>query len=71
MKHPKQPIEIVDGVERFKVNPIVRFIFGRSDLDLNKLSQIPFDLDDKKQFMQLLGYSVDGYNDLFPEEDHK
>lgn len=70
-KHPTQPIEIVNGVRRFKENMIVRTVLDFCTLDLNALSKLPFDIEDRKQFYQLIGYSVDGYNDIFDsmEED--
>lgn len=69
MDHPTQPI-IIDsqGVRRFKANQIVKFLIDNSNITLNYLSTIPFDDEDRKQFMQLLGYSVDGYHDIFPKE---
>lgn len=68
-EHPTQPIEIINGVERFRQNDIVRTVLDFCTLDLNALSKIPFDIEDRKQFYQLIGYSVDGYNDLFPAEE--
>jgi hypothetical protein len=31
---------------------------------MNTLALMPFDDDDRRQFAQLIGYSVDGYLDL-------
>lgn len=68
-KHPTQPIEVINGVRRFKKNLIVRTVLDFCTLDLNALSKMPFDIEDRKQFYQLIGYSVDGYHDLFPAEE--
>lgn len=65
--HPQQPTELVNGVERFKQNAIVRYLLENGPDDLNYLATIPFSLEDRKQFYQLIGYSVCGFCDLFPE----
>jgi hypothetical protein len=63
-----QPIEkSPDGVVRFKGNPIVEYlqVFAKNrGAGLNELATMPFSTQDWEQFMQLLGYSVDGYCDL-------
>lgn len=64
-----QPIEM-DGnnIARFKANKIVRYLLDRATdaniADLNKLAIIPFSTEDRVQFAQLIGYSVDGFGDL-------
>jgi len=69
MKHPTQPVEVgEDGVTRYRKNAIVRFLLDAGQFDLNILSVIPFPKDDRRQFTQLIGYSVDGYNELYPTE---
>lgn len=64
-KHPNQSI-IVDskGVRRFQQNNIVKFLLDASGLTLNDLAGLEFDKEDRRQFAQLIGYSVDGYGDL-------
>lgn len=49
------------GVIRFKENNIVRFILDNSGINLNDIARKHFDNDDMQQFMQLIGYSLDGY----------
>ena len=34
-------------------------------MGLNELAQIPFSADDMEQFYQLIGYTVDGYGEIF------
>lgn len=70
--HPSQPVEIVDGVIRFKKNKIVDWMLEegtrRGLFDLNKLyldvQRGQFSKDDYDQLMQLIGYSVSGYGGL-------
>lgn len=65
VKHPVQPL-IVDtgGVLRFKKNAIVEYLLDSGPFDLNHLATIPFDLPDREQFTQLIGYSLDGFGEL-------
>lgn len=64
-KHPIQPIiHTPDGVYRFKGNKIVTFLLEAGPFDMNQLALMPFDQDDRQQFAQLIGYSVDGYAEL-------
>lgn len=70
--HPSQPVELIDGVIRFKRNKIVDWMLDtgmqRNLFDLNSISSMTqkgmFDMDDYDQLMQLIGYSVSGYWDL-------
>lgn len=65
VNHPMQPVVLApDGVVRFKANAIVRHLLDRGGSDLNKLAELPFDVDDRVQFAQLIGYSVSGFGDL-------
>lgn len=65
---PMQPLELVDGVMRFKANTIVGWLLDRArsgrKTDLNDIAREDFPQDDWEQFAQLIGYSVDGYCDL-------
>jgi hypothetical protein len=64
-KQPRQPIFVDQhGVRRFRPNKVVRYLLDNGDIDLNQLAQVPFDDEDRCQFAQLIGYSVDGYCDL-------
>ncbi len=63
-KHPIQPIEVVDGVTRFKMNAIVHFLLDAGPYDLNMLARRSFPRDDREQFTQLIGYSLSGASEL-------
>ena len=66
MNHPMQPIEkYTDGVLRFKRNAIICYLKSNGLIDLNAIALIDFSNEDRQQLMQLLGYSIDGYADLF------
>lgn len=62
---PPQPI-ITDtnGTARFQHNAIVRYLLDAGPFDMNHLAGLPFSDQDRSQFAQLIGYSVDGYGDL-------
>lgn len=63
--HPLQPVYVDDdGVARCRENAIVRFLLDAGPFDMNKLSMMPFDREDREQFAQLIGYSVSGLGDL-------
>lgn len=67
-----QPMEVVDGVVRFRANPIVRDLLDAASkgerLDLNEIwlrrSFRRYTQRDMRQFYQLIGYSVSGYGDM-------
>ena len=67
-KHPMQPIEMDDGIARFKENRIVRYLLTLTTnarlADMSTLAIIPFSVEDRVQFAQLIGYSVSGFGDL-------
>jgi hypothetical protein len=68
-KHPMQPVELVDGIARFKPNAIVKLLLKESfDLDIDTINTMvqhgKLTKEDEIQLMQLLGYSVDGFADL-------
>lgn len=52
------------GRERYKENTVVRYLLDEGPFDMNHLARIPFPLEDRQQFAQLIGYSVDGYETL-------
>jgi hypothetical protein len=69
-RHPTQPSEEDEhGVLRFKANAIVRFLLDAGPYDMNTLAMMPFTDEDRRQFAQLIGYSVSGYGDLSYAED--
>ena len=64
-KHPMQPVvRDEDGILRFKRNAIVRYLLDAGPYDLNYLSVMPFSDEDREQFAQLIGYSLNGFSEL-------
>ena len=68
IRHPHQPTQMYGGVRRFKSNEIVRYLLDvcrdKGMADMNSLATIPFSDEDRVQFAQFIGYSVDGFCDL-------
>jgi hypothetical protein len=68
VKNPIQPIiSDINGALRFKENAIVSHILevaSRHGADLNSIAALTFTDDDRQQFAQLIGYSLDGYAEL-------
>ncbi len=59
--HPSQPVHIdTNGVKRFKPNKIISDLCDAGKLDLNHIAATYSD-EDKCQFNQLIGYSVDSW----------
>lgn len=64
-KHPIQPIEPdAQGTLRFKKNTIVEYLLDKGAFDLNQLAMVEFPQEDREQFAQLIGYSLDGFSTL-------
>lgn len=65
-KHPIQPLALdARGVLRFKTNAIVRHLIDtHPTVDMNTLARMDFTDDDRQQFAQLIGYSLNGYSEL-------
>jgi hypothetical protein len=59
-----QPVEMHDGVARFKANRIVALLLDTGKLNLNDLARMEFSDEDRMQLAQLIGYSVSGYGEL-------
>lgn len=59
-----QPIELIDGVARFRANEIVKLLLADGNYDMNRLALLPFTDSDREQFAQLIGYSVGGFAEL-------
>ena len=61
---PMQPMKD----RRFQGNAIVRYLLdhnrGNGGPDLNHLAMVDFSDEDRQQFAQLIGYSLDGYSEL-------
>lgn len=66
MKHPIQPLAPdARGTLRFRANAIVQHLLDtHPKCDLNTLARMDFTDDDRQQFAQLIGYSLDGYGEL-------
>jgi hypothetical protein len=65
MKHPIQPlIKDIHGRLRFKENRIVTFLLENGWYDMNSLAKEDFSQEDREQFAQLIGYSLDGFGTL-------
>lgn len=62
--HPIQPLELQDGILRFKSNAIVRHLLDAGAIDMNKIAVLNFTREDREQFAQLVGYSHAGAGDL-------
>lgn len=70
-RHPIQPMaDDGTGVLRFKQNPIVRRLLDDGPFDLNHIAQWPNVSDeDRRQFAQLLGYSLSGFGELWYSDE--
>lgn len=65
MTYPTQPIfEDDNGTLRFKENKIVRYLLDAGPFDMNQLAMMPFSKEDNEQFLQLIGYSLAGFEEL-------
>ena len=58
-----------NGILEFKANKIVQHIFENSSIDMNKIVALmqghnKFSTEDYEQFLQLTGYSLDGFMEL-------
>lgn len=63
--HPIQPlVQATDGTVRFKANKIVKFLLDAGPFDLNKIACMEFSQNDREQFAQLIGYSLNGFGEL-------
>lgn len=67
-KFPMQPIYVDGhGVVRFMKNTIVKRLLDEGGIDLNQIAKWDVTDEERMQFAQLIGYSVSGFGDLFPE----
>jgi hypothetical protein len=64
---PMQPIIVEDGKARFQKNAIVRWLLDMSAagqrVDLQGIALTPFTVEDREQFLQLIGYTVTGFGE--------
>lgn len=69
-RHPMQPIEFDsdDGTPRFKGNAIIKYLLELArrskTCDMDLLGMMPFSIEDRQQFAQLIGYTLCGYLEL-------
>ncbi len=61
-KHPMQPVEMINGIARFKENRLVRFLVDEYGLN-ELLVRCRATDDDWSQLSQLIGRSVSAYGD--------
>jgi hypothetical protein len=60
----QQPLHVDEhGTVRFKKNAIVVHLL-KTYTDLDELARLNFTDEDRRQFAQLIGYSLDGYGGL-------
>lgn len=65
LNEPMQPIYMdKNGVVRFAENKIVKYLSETPMGNLNNIAGLSFSDRDRRQFAQLIGYSVSGYGDL-------
>ena len=68
--YPLQPLERDrQGIIRFKENKIVRFLLDAGKYTMNDLGMMPFSLEDREQFLQLIGYSLVGFGEVYYVRD--
>lgn len=63
-KHPLQPVIKKDGLFRFKENAIVQALLEEGPFDMNGIGLRDFPREDRVQFAQLIGYTLDGFGQL-------
>ena len=59
----KLPIQLIKN-GRFIPNKIVEKLLETSSLDMNEIACMDFTNEDREQFAQLIGYSLNGYAEL-------
>ena len=65
--------EIIDGIQRFPENPIIRDLLSAASdranpgLDLNEIARRGYRDQDRQELYRLIGYSVCGFADAFPD----
>jgi hypothetical protein len=63
--HPIQPIETdAEGVMRFRSNRIVCDLLDQGPFDMNTIGRGKYSREDRVQFAQLIGYSLEGFGEL-------
>lgn len=64
-------IIIINGIEGFRGNGLVRYVLSNSEIGLDELwtlykSGLTTE-EEIKEFYQLIGYSLTGYHEIFPD----
>lgn len=58
-----------ENIERFEPNRIVRLLLDTGKINLNEIwvmyGNDLFTIDELKEFYQLIGYTVSGYDEIF------
>lgn len=63
--HPIQPLSQDEtGQFRFQPNRIVQYLLDNGRIDMNFLATLDFSDNDREQFAQLIGYSLNGFSEL-------
>lgn len=66
IKQPIQPLYTdKSGILRFRSNPIVEHLLRVAPIGINELAKMSFEDNDREQFAQLIGYSLDGFEELW------
>ena len=52
------------GTRRFKQNAIVTFLLDSGPFEMNDIAEMDFTAEDRVQFAQLIGYSLNGFGEL-------
>jgi hypothetical protein len=66
---PMQPLVWDDTYLRFQENTLVRWLLYNGGRTMNDLIRVPATHADRRQFAQLIGYSVGGYSGLSYVDD--
>lgn len=69
MINPTQPIYMDDNIPRFKENKIVKFLLDAGPFDMNQLALMEFSDEDRVQFAQLIGMSLNGLAESYYVSD--
>ena len=65
MKNPIQPIQLNEfDRPRFKQNAIVRYLLDSGMFSMNDIADLDVSNEDREQFAQLIGYTLDGFAEL-------
>jgi hypothetical protein len=63
----------VDGRQRLPERPIIRYLMHRAGMDFNELGTLAMigmvPPDDRRFIYQNIGYTLNGYKELFPGDD--